>query len=159
MCRSRDGNGKHNEKGIRMNPVTLRKKARRAVMQALYQWHFTQNPVADIQAYMLLQEGEFDREYFKEVFNGVMNALPEVDALIGTYTSRALEEISPIEYAILRESVYELLYRLDIPYRVVINEALNMSKEYGANEAHKFVNGVLDKVAHGARQAEIRDAR
>lgn len=142
-----------------MNPVTLRKKARRAVMQALYQWQLTQNPVSEIQAYVLTQETNLDRDYFKEIFNGVMANLAEIDELVATYTTRPLAEISPIEYAILRESVYELLYRMDIPYRVVINEALNMSKEYGANEAHKFVNGILDKIAHGSRQEEMRNAR
>ncbi|MFI4955595.1 MAG: transcription antitermination factor NusB [Gammaproteobacteria bacterium] len=134
-----------------MNPITLRKKARRAVMQALYQWQLTQNPVSEIQAYILTQEGNLDREYFKEIFNGVMKELPTIDAMLATHTSRPLDEISPIEYAILRLSAYELLHRLDVPYKVVINEALDMSKEYGANEAHKFVNGILDKIAHESR--------
>jgi N utilization substance protein B len=134
-----------------MNPITLRKKARRAVMQALYQWQLTQNPVSEITSYILLQEGNFDREYFKEIFAGVMKELPAIDELLGKHTSRPLDEISPIEYAILRLSAYELLHRLDVPYKVVINEALDMSKEYGANEAHKFVNGILDKIAHESR--------
>lgn len=134
-----------------MNPITLRKKARRAVMQALYQWELTRNPVSEIQAYILTQETNLDREYFKEIFNGVMKELPTIDKLLATHTSRPLDEVSPIEYAILRLSAYELLHRLDVPYKVIINEALDMSKEYGANEAHKFVNGILDKIAHESR--------
>jgi N utilization substance protein B len=142
-----------------MNPITLRKKARRAVMQALYQWQLTQNPTADIEADILSQEGAMDRDYFQEIFAGVMAELQDIDILLATHTSRPLDEISPIEYAILRSSAYELLHRLDIPYKVVINEALDMSKEYGANEAHKFVNGILDKIAHDARKQEIRHAQ
>ncbi len=142
-----------------MNPITLRKKARRSAMQALYQWELTKNPTSDIMADILSQEGKIDRDYFKELFVGVIEALTDIDILIATHTSRPLAEISPVEYAILRSSVYELLHRLDIPYKVVINEALDMSKEYGANEAHKFVNGILDKIAHDARKQEIRSDR
>ncbi len=139
-----------------MNPITLRKKARRAVMQALYQWQLTGNPTSDIRADILCQDGQMDTAYFNEIFTGVMEEIGDIDMVLAAHTSRSLDEISPIEYAILRLASYELLHRLDLPYKVVINEAVDMSKEYGANEAHTFVNGILDKIAHDARKTEIR---
>lgn len=138
------------------SPLTLRKKARKLVMQGLYQWHVSQNAPADVQRYIMEfnESAGFDVPYFNEIFLGVVSALPELDPLIAQYTSRPLAEVSPVDLAILRLSTYELLNRLDIPYRVVINEALDLSKEFGANDAFKFVNGVLDHIAIEKRSLE-----
>lgn len=138
------------------SPLTLRKKARKLVMQGLYQWHVSQNAPAEVQKYIMdfNDASGFDVPYFNEIFLGVIRALPELDPMIAQHTSRPLNEISPVDLAILRLSSFELINRLDIPYRVVINEALDLSKEFGANDAFKFVNGVLDQISIEKRTAE-----
>ncbi len=135
------------------SPITLRKKARILAMQGLYQWKMADDVPTNIQAQILAANdtSRFDVEYFNEVFLGAIAERSHLDELIAKYTSREVKSISPIEHAILLIAVFELQSRLDIPYKVVINEALMLSKEYGANEAYKFVNGVLDKMARDIR--------
>lgn len=136
--------------------LTLRKKARKLVMQGLYQWHVSQNSASEVQQYILdfNDESGFDVPYFNEILLGVIRAVPELDTVIAQYTSRPLNEVSPVDLAILRLSTFELMNRLDIPYRVVINEALDLSKEFGANDAFKFVNSVLDQISMEKRTLE-----
>lgn len=138
------------------SPLTLRKKARKLVMQALYQWQVSQNPPAEVEAYVMEFNNPdgFDVDYFKEIFWGTIKELETVDLIIAQYTSRPLAEISPVDLAILRLSAFEMLNRLEIPYRVVINEALDLSKEFGANDAFKFVNGILDQISINKRAVE-----
>lgn len=140
------------------SPLTMRKKARELVLQALYQQSMSDEPATDIQAQFLTDNdtNKFDVPYFNEIFLGVMAERAQIDQLISQHTSRPFEQISPIECAILRLSTFELLHRLDIPYRVVINEALELAKSYGAAEGFKFVNGILDKIAREHRDAERR---
>jgi len=140
------------------SPITLRKKARALVLQALYSQGMSDEPARDIQAQFLTDNdtAKFDVPYFNEVFLGVSAQRATIDQLINEHTSRPIEQISPIECAILRLSTFELLNRLDIPYRVVINEALELAKSYGAAEGFKFVNGILDQIAKEHRQAERR---
>lgn len=138
------------------SPLSLRKKARKLVMQGLYQWQVSQNSPADVQSYIMeFNDPEtFDITYFNEIFLGTIDSLEAVDKIIGQHTSRPIHEISPVDLAILRLSAFELLTRLDIPYRVVISEALDLSKEFGANDAFKFVNGVLDQISIEKRAVE-----
>lgn len=135
------------------SPLTLRKKARELVLQALYQQALTQDLPTDIQAQFLTDHdaAKFDVEYFNEVFLGVMAEQGVIDHAITEHISRPFDQVSPIECAILRLSTFELLHRLDIPYKVVINEALELAKSYGATDGFKFVNGVLDKIAREHR--------
>lgn len=135
------------------SPITLRKRARELVLQALYQQGMADEQPSEIQAQFLTDNdpNRFDVSYFNEVFLGVMLQRAAIDASISQHTSRPFDQISPIECAILRLSTFELLYRLDIPYRVVINEALELAKSYGANDGFKFVNGILDKIAREHR--------
>lgn len=139
------------------SPLTLRKRARVFAMQALYQWALTDNPPTDIQAHTLAHQDpkRYDVIYFNEVFLGAVAEVNQLDTLILDNTQRELSEITPIECAILRLAVYELLHRPEVPYKVVINEALEISKNYGANDAYKFVNGILDKVAKAHRTLEM----
>lgn len=129
-----------------------RKKARRYAMQALYGWHLTDNALKDVELDMMVAHSQelFDRTYFHEVLYGVPSQLERIHQLLMPHVlERSVESLDPIELTILRVAVYELLERREIPYRVVINEALELAKTFGATDGHKFVNGVLDKVAKG----------
>lgn len=133
-----------------------RRKAREYVVQAVYQWQMTGNPLNDIEAQYLttMNEKKVDTVYFQELFNGVLTDLTNIDALLEPNIDRDLEEIDPIERGILRISTFELQKRIDIPKRVVINEAIELAKTFGATDGHKFVNGVLDKLGSNLRPHE-----
>lgn len=134
-----------------------RKKARRFAMQSLYSWHISKNDLNDVEEHTLLEhaEEEFDREYFKHLLYEVPTHLSDISQALNPHLARPIDELDPIELSVLRIAAFELLYRPDIPYKVVINEALELVKTFGATESHKFVNGVLDKVARDLRQTEI----
>ena len=140
---------------MRSNP---RRRAREFVLQGLYQRRLSGNAVPAIRA-QLSDAGGFalaDQVYFDELWAGVT---AEEDALIESITpwlDRNASGLSPIERAILVIGTWELKHRLEIPYRVVINEAVELAKSYGGTDGHKFVNGVLDKVAAQVRADEIR---
>lgn len=134
-----------------------RKKAREYVLQALYSWQLSQNDINDVEAHHLAEhaKAKFDTDYFKELLHAIPAEVAALDGLIEPHLSRTLDELTPIELAILRMAAYEFKARLEIPYRVVINEAVDLSKAYGAAEGHKFVNGVLDKLAKDLRASEV----
>lgn len=133
-----------------------RKMARRYALQALYGWALSDNTLTDIENHVLLEHSEdkFDRAYFSTLLHEIPKQVATLDSLMSPYLSRKLEDVSPIELTVLRISVYELKERLDVPYKVVINEALELAKTFGSQDSHKFVNGVLDKVAKDLRGAE-----
>lgn len=137
---------------------SARRKAREYALQALYQWHISQASITDIEAefliYQIKQKPDF--EYFKELLHEIPKNFPELDEAIHPFLKRALTELDPIELTILRIATYELTHRLDVPYRVVINEALELEKKFGSSEGYKFVNGVLDQVAKKIRAEEIK---
>ncbi len=135
-----------------------RKKARRYAVQALYGWSMTQNPLPEIEAFILAEHPDevFDRDYFTHLIFSVTHQVQEIDTIMQPLLSRALEELDFVELAVLRIAVFELKDHLEIPYRVVINEALNLTKTFGATDGYKFVNGVLDKLAKQLRSAEIQ---
>jgi len=134
-----------------------RGKARRFAMQAIYQWQMTNDEVIGIEKQYvednLTSEADFD--YFKELFLGVEENIEIIDKTLLQYTSRAIASVDPVERAILRLACYEFLKRLDVPYRVVLNEAVNLTKKFCAAQSHTFVNAVLDKVARELRATEI----
>ena len=138
-----------------MNP-TARRLAREYALQALYQWQIAHNPPADIQSQFLAHpfNKKTDLEYFKELLHSIPNQHEELDCHMIPFLSRSIDELDPIELAILRISIYELAKRLDVPYRVIINEALELTKKFGSIEGYKFVNGVLDHVARKLRTHE-----
>lgn len=139
-----------------MNP-NARRNARRYALQAMYQWQLAGTPVSDIQNEFLLYhiEKKIDLDYFKELIHGVPQFQQEIDKEMQPYLGRLMNEIDPVELAVLRLATYELMKRPDVPYRVVINEALELTKKFGSIEGHKFVNGVLDRVAKKNRTVEI----
>ncbi len=125
-----------------------RRKARRVATQAIYQWQMTNANVADIEHQFLTEQDMdgVDKNYFRELLVGVTSSAAELDALMEPYLSRPLADLDVVDKAILRLGTYELSKRNDVPYRVVVNEAIELAKAFAADDSHKFVNGVLDKV-------------
>jgi len=130
--------------------------ARKLAMQALYQWQLTDHEANDLSKQFLESEefGAADRDYFNELLRGCIKGKQDIAASISSYIDRPLEQLDPVEKAILMMSMYELLSRIDVPYRVVINEAIDLAKRFGATDAHKYVNAVLDRAAKEIRAAE-----
>lgn len=124
-----------------------RRKARELAVQAVYSWQLSQNSIADIEANFLTENAKrrFDIEYFQQLFRGVTSTVSELDKAIEPHVERPLEEIDHVEKSILRVAIYELSACQDVPYKVVINEAIELAKSFAADDSHKFVNGVLDK--------------
>lgn len=127
-----------------------RHKARHFAMQAIYQWQMTGDSPSEIEQQFIEDQplGEVtDRGYFHDLLAGTVAHVEEIDAAFMPYLSRDIESLDVVDKAIIRLAVYELLYRTnDVPFRVVINEAIILAKEFAAQDSHKFVNGVLDKV-------------
>ena len=141
--------------------ASARRKARSLALQALYSWHMADQALSDIEAQFRTDNdfSKVDSAYFHELLTGVPRNLGEVDNELGAVLDRDIKELDPIELAVLRIGVYELLKRIDVPYRVVINEAIEMAKSFGATDGHKYVNGILDKLAPRLRKAEVSAAR
>jgi len=133
-----------------------RTRARRLAMQALYQWDMSGNNLSDIEAQFVEEEGfgKADADYFHELLHEVPAKLDEVEEAFAPYLDRPVKEIDPVERAVLRMASYELMTRIDVPYKVIINEAVNLTKKFGAEQAHKYVNGVLDHTARKLRAVE-----
>jgi N utilization substance protein B len=138
-----------------------RKKARTLLVQALYQWQLSGTDIAVIEAEFFTDNrmDKVDTGFFRELLHGIPHKLGELDQRFAPFLDRALSDLDPVSLAVLRIGTYELLFRIDVPYKVAINEAVNLAKSFGPTEAHKYINGVLDKVAAGSRQPEIRAAR
>jgi len=124
-----------------------RRKARELAIQAVYSWQISQNSVTDIEVNFITDNNKrrFDIEYFQQLLQGVTRNVNEIDADISPHVERPLDGIDQVEKAILRVAVYELKDCTEVPYRVVINEAIELAKAFAADDSHKFVNGVLDK--------------
>jgi transcription antitermination protein NusB len=135
-----------------------RHKARRFAVQAIYQWQMSGTPIRDIQLQFLAEKNNatFDTDYFADILHGVVERHVELDELLTPFMSRSISAVDPIERAVLRIATYELVYCLQIPYRVVINEALDLTKMFGTSDGHKFVNAVLDKLSQKIRATEIK---
>jgi transcription antitermination factor NusB len=133
-----------------------RRKARQLALQAIYQWQLTQDNVADIAEQFKLEQPTkgVDLPYFELLLTGVAGNVSNLDASFSQFLSRKLEDLDQIDKGVLRLACYELTYCKDVPYKVVINEAIELAKSFAADDSHKFVNGVLDKVVRqmGLRQ-------
>jgi N utilization substance protein B len=142
------------------HPAHARSRARRFAMQALYQRDLSGTELHEIRNQFLEHEdfSAADREYFVELFNQVTLHMAELDTRIGRYVDLPPGRLDPVERAILRIGAWELLSRSDIPYRVVLNEAVQLAKKFGAEQGHTFVNGVLDRLAQELRPLEYGKA-
>jgi len=132
--------------------------ARQAAVQALYQWQLTAQSPQDIEQHFINdhQFKDVDIEYFRQLVDEVPLHLHELDDHLLPHLDRSIDEVDPVERAILRLGVYELEFHLEVPYKVVINEAVELAKTFGAEHGHKYVNAVLDKAAAKLRAAEIK---
>lgn len=139
-----------------MKPAA-RRKARELALQAVYSWQMSRNPVEQIELSIATSNNmeKVDMAYFQEVLRAVVNDTEALDKAIKPYLGRLPEELDVVEKAILRISTYELTARVDVPYKVVINEAIELAKSFGADESHKFINGVLDKAVKTLRKHEL----
>jgi N utilization substance protein B len=141
-------------------PNTLaaqRRKARHFGLQALYQWTLSGSALADIEAEFRV-DNDFrhtDGDYFTAILKGVTSDVDALEALFSPALDRSLEDLDPIERNLLRLGAFELRDRIDVPYKVVINEAVSLAKKFGATESHRYINGVLDKVARDLRTIEL----
>ena len=135
-----------------------RRRARALAMQALSHRHYSRSRISDIEAEFMVDNDmtKVDTAYFRDLLQGVHREQDELDKLIEPYLDRQLGEVDPIELAIVRIGTYELKNRIDVPYKVVINEGIEMAKKYGGTEGHKFVNSLLDKLSGRLRLAETR---
>jgi N utilization substance protein B len=133
-----------------------RTKARHHAVQAIYQWQMAGHDVSEVENQILETEDpkSFEVEYFKDLLHGVPANLDELDVGLKGCVDRSIDSVDPVERAILRLGAYEMLRHPEVPYRVVINEAVELAKVFGAEQGHKYVNGVLDKLARKVRKAE-----
>lgn len=130
--------------------------ARKLAMQALYQWQLNAQDAPEIiQQFIESDEARgVDGEYFGELIEGCVGNIVAIDAAIAALLDRPIEQLDPVERAILMIGVFELQHRVDVPYRVVINEGVDLCKRFGGTDAHKYVNAVLDRGAKQLRPDE-----
>lgn len=139
-----------------------RRRAREFVVQGLYQWQLTQETVANIERFLRESNTSFvkaDEALFREVFFGAVREVTDLVLALAPHVDRPFEEISPVERAILFAGAYEILRMPQTPYPVIVNEAIELAKTFGGTDGHKFVNGVLDKLAALVRAEEIESVR
>jgi len=139
---------------------TDRRRSREFALQGLYQWQLAKTDPAAIARQLAEAKGfdKIDADYFKTLLEGAIAAAPELEKAITPYLDREYRRLSPVERGILLLAGYELAHRPDVPYRVVINESVELAKSYGGTDGYKFVNGVLDKLAAQLRQTEKRES-
>ncbi|MCB4360555.1 transcription antitermination factor NusB [Quatrionicoccus australiensis] len=142
---------------VKEPPKSARRRAREFVLQGLYQWRVGGADEASIEAYAPEQEGfaKADREFFVGTLRGVIAQREALVSQITAHLDRPFSELSPIEACVLMLGCFEMLHHPETPYRVIINEAIELAKAFGGTDGHKYVNGVLDKVALGARPDEV----
>ena len=133
-----------------------RRKARELAVQAIYSWQVSQNPVDEVEVNFIVDNSKrrFDIEYFQLLLRGVTTSINDIDDTISPHVDRPLDDIDQVEKAILRVAIFELKDCIEVPYRVVINEAIELAKAFAADDSHKFINGVLDKAVKIIRPQE-----
>ncbi len=136
--------------------TSTRRRARELALQGLYQWLLSGADGAEIEAHLAEHDGfdKFDRMHFDALLHGGIAEAPALDAALAKHVDRRTKDLSPIEHACLMIGAYELTHCIDIPYRVVINEAVELAKAFGAEDSHKYINAVMDKSAAQLRSME-----
>lgn len=144
-----------------MSSKAARRRAREFALQGIYQWLLSANDVAAIEAHFVEVSGfdKADTALFARLLRGALNDIDTLQQDFAPYIHRSVEELSPVERAILLLATYELRHDIETPYRVIINEAIELAKAYGGTDGHRFVNGVLDKLAAELRTVEVNAAR
>ena len=138
--------------------ASARRKARHFAMQALYQWQIAGANLNAIEAEFHADNdmSKTDVAYFRELLHGVAKNLDEIEGIYSPFLDRNVEDLDPVSRALLRMSTFEMKNRIDVPYKVVINEAVALAKKFGPTDAYKFINGILDKVALQERSVEVK---
>jgi N utilization substance protein B len=138
--------------------TSTRTRARRLALQGLYEWQVSDNKPAEIETQYLIEKetGNVDVSYFRELIRKIPLNCEELDSHIAPLISRPLHEVDLVELAVLRLGTYELVFHPEIPYRVVINEAVELAKMFGADQGHRFVNGIMDRLAASLRSLEVK---
>lgn len=144
-----------------MSGKAARRRAREFALQGIYQWLLSGNSVPVIEEHIEQATGfdKADREFFVGLMRGAVEQIDELQAEFAPFIHREVHELSPVERAILLLATFELKHHIEIPYRVVINEAIELAKGYGGTDGHRFVNGVLDKLAAHLRAIEVDATR
>jgi transcription antitermination protein NusB len=147
--------------GKRTNAKSTRRRSREAALQGLYEWLISGGDPGAIEAHVREQEDfdKCDRAHFDALLHGCIAEAGDLDAVLARHVDRKTTELSPIEHGVLMIGAYELKHCIDVPYKVAINEAVELAKSYGGTDGHKYVNGVLDKAAVDLRPAEVQAAR
>ncbi len=142
-------------------PKSARRRSREIALQGLYEWLIGGSDAGVIDAHMREQEDfdKADRVHYDALLHGCITEAADLDAVLGRHVDRKTTELSPVEHAVLLIGAYELKHCMDIPYRVAINEAVELAKSFGGTDGHKYVNGVLDKTAGDLRPAEVAAKR
>jgi len=145
----------------RSAPKSARRRAREFALQSLYQWLVAGSDVAAIEAtvHELEHFDKCDREHFDALLRGAVEEAAALDAVIARHADRRTTQLSPVEHAVLMIGTWELMHCVEVPYRVAINEAVELAKSFGGTDGHKYVNGVLDKAAAELRPAEAAAPR
>jgi N utilization substance protein B len=133
-----------------------RRAARRALLQALYQWQLASASAHEIETYFLAHQkmDKVDIAYFSELLKAIIREAEQLDVALAPVLDRKTTELTPVEHGILYIGCFELMHRVDVPYRVVINEGVELAKDFGAQDSYKYINGVLDKLSFKLRKAE-----
>jgi N utilization substance protein B len=139
-------------------PKSSRRRSRELALQGIYQWRLTSDDPEQIEKQIRAEKGmgRYDAEFFSQLLRGVLTQHAELETVVAMHLDRTLDELSPVEFSVLLIGTYELIHHPEIPYRVIINEAVELAKTFGGTDGHKFVNGVLDKVAAQVRAVEVR---
>lgn len=138
--------------------MTPKQRSRARVVQALYQWLVSRDDLLEIEKQFLNQkEGKISKAFFSNLFINIPKNISLLDEIIKPSLDRSIDELGPIERAVLYLGVYELKFQPEVPYKVVINEAVELAKLYGAEKAYKLINSSLDKIAKDLRSAEVSD--
>lgn len=134
-----------------------RRRARRLLAQALYQWQLSGGEIAEVERQFREDEtfGRIDADYFHEVLRGVVAEADNLDAKFAPLLDRTVAQLDHVERALLRMGTYELLHRAEVPWRVVIDECVALARTFGAEESHKYINAVLDALARTERAREV----
>ena len=140
---------------------TPRHRAREFALQGLYQWLMSQEDAGAIDAHIRNAHGfdKADAEHFDLLLHGTIRDVDNLRSEIVPLIDRAIDQLSPIEHAALLIGTFELKHHIEIPYKVVINEAVELTKSFGGIDGHKYVNGVLDKLAASLRSTEVAASR
>ena len=146
------------EQAVKLPAKSTRRRARELALQGIYQWRLTAGDKVQIEQQIREEKGmgRYDADFFSKLLLGTLAQHADLEVALAPHLDRTLNELSPVEFSVLLLGAYELVHLPEIPYRVIINEAVELTKTFGGSDGHKYVNGVLDKLAAHVRAAEAR---